>query len=142
MSIMPAGVLDVGHRRLVGHVDEFWDRQGVHVGAHRHHLARPASLQHSDHARDADLLAHLVEPERAEAIGDQFRRPRLAKTQLRVLMDISPRLDKPGPERRRLGRHALEHGRRDADLLRRGKGGQAEGQHEGANQGSHRRDRT
>ncbi len=112
VSVVPAGVLDVGHRRLVGHVDELGDRQGVHVGADRHHLARLASLEHADHAGDADLLAHLVEPERAEPIGDQLRGARLAETQFGVPVDVAPRLDEPRPERRRLGRHALAHGRR------------------------------
>ena len=122
VPVVSAGVLHVGHRRLVGHVDQFGNGQRVHVRPHRHHLARSPALQHADDARDADLLTDLVEAQGAEAIGDQLRGPRLAEPQFGMAMDVSAGLDEAGRQGRGLAGHALTDGRRQADVLSGGHG--------------------
>ena len=56
----------VAHRALEGDVDLLGDRQRVHVGAQRDDGPGLAALEHADHAGVRDLLAHLVEAERAQ----------------------------------------------------------------------------
>ena len=140
VPVVPAGVLHVGHRRLVGHVDQFGDGQRVHVRPHGDHLAWPPSLQHADDAGDANLLTDLVEAEGAEAIGDQLRRACLAEPELGVAMDVAARLDEAGRQGGRLAGHALPDGRRKADVLSgggRGQPGTEPGDEEGSDTKSH-----
>ena len=77
-----------------------WNRQGVHVGAHGHHLAGTPALEDADHAGPADARPHLIEPQRAKPIRDERGRPRLAIAELGMRVDVAPGLD----DLRRAGR--------------------------------------
>ena len=70
----------------------------VHVGAQRHHRARPAALEDGDDAGAGDAGLRL-EPEGLEAVGDVFRRLDLAVGELRALVQIPAPLEQFGLDR-------------------------------------------
>ncbi len=70
----PQACFTLIHGGLVRHVDQLGNGQRVHVGAHGNHLARAPALEDADHAGLADACPDLVEPERAQPIGDERRR--------------------------------------------------------------------
>ena len=118
VGVVAAGMLDVGDRGFVWDVDQLGDRQCVHVGADRHQLPRASAFEDADHAGDADAGAHLVELQRAEAIGDERRRPRLAEPQLGMTVDVAPALDQRRPHRRGRRVDLRPQRRGDGEFLR------------------------
>ena len=106
VRVVPAGVHDadvlpvVLGRRLAGEgdVDLFANRQPVHVGAQRHHRARPAALEDGDDAGAGDAGLRL-EPEGLEAVGDVLRGLDLAVGELRPLVEIPAPLEQFGLDR-------------------------------------------
>ena len=75
VAVVAAGVHLAGHRRFVGDVVGFLDRQRVHVGAQPDHPAAGtlAAADHADHAGAADPGHHLVAAEALELVGDRRR---------------------------------------------------------------------
>ena len=108
VRVVPARVHDpdvlpfILGRRLAGEgdVDFFANRQAVHVGAQRHHRARPAAFEDGDDSGAGDAGLRL-EPEGLETVGEIFRRLDLAVGELRALVQIPAPLEQFGLDRRR-----------------------------------------
>ena len=89
VSVVTAGVLDVGYRGLVRarrSVQE-WATRPCRRGRRPPCPAGP--LQDPDHTGPTDLLPDLVEAEGAKPLGDECCRARLAKAQFRVAMEVT-----------------------------------------------------
>ena len=83
-----------GLERQVGFLDH---RQGIHVGAQRHHRSRLAALEQADHAgfRDAGFHFHA---ELAQMVRHPFAVLDLAVRELRILVGVAPPVDDLGFE--------------------------------------------
>ena len=64
--------------------------QRVHVGAQRHHGAGLAALEDAHDAGHGDLLAHLVQAQRAQVLRDEPRGAHLAVAELGMLVQVAP----------------------------------------------------
>ena len=117
--LVVVGGAHFGREREIGVLG---DRQGVHVGAHRHHRSGLPALQHPDDAGVRDPLAHLIEAKLAEMFGHHPRGLEFAVPEFRELMDVLPEGDgflfEPGhrlldaavPRRRLPGRRPAPRG--------------------------------
>jgi hypothetical protein len=98
VRVVPAGVHHAAveavplraHGALEGDVDLFGDGKRVHVGAQRHGRSGLAALEDADHAGMRDLLAHDVEAERAQVLGDDLRRAQFPVAELGILVEVAP----------------------------------------------------
>ena len=97
VRVVAAGVLHAGVLALVGDVVPLLDGQGVEVGAHGHHRARPPALQDADDARLGHGMPDL-EAEGAQALRHELARADLAVAQLGMAMDVAPGLDEGGSQ--------------------------------------------
>ena len=70
------------------HVGLFGDRQGIHVGTHRHHRSGLLASQDRHHPGVGDAGPDIIEAERAQIVGDQRGRGHLAVAEFRVGVDL------------------------------------------------------
>ncbi len=68
-------------------------RQPIHVGAEHHRLAGVLAAEHAQHTGLANSGAHLVEAQAVEPLGDDSGGPLLLMGELRVAVEIAPKLD-------------------------------------------------
>ena len=87
-------VVGGAHRGREREIGVLGDRQGVHVGAHRHDRSGLPALQDADDAGVRDPLAHLVEAKFAEMFGHHPRRLELAVSEFGELVDVLPEGDR------------------------------------------------
>ncbi len=93
VRVVAAGVFHVLDGRLVRHVDQLGNRQRVHVGADGDDPSWPSALQNAHDAGHADAGADFVESKRTQPVGDETGSSRLTVAELRVAVDVAPRLD-------------------------------------------------
>ncbi len=107
VGVVAAGVHDRHALAFVGpggaarerQVDLLQHRQRIGIGAQRDRRSRKLARDHRDDARAGDRAR--LEPDRAQALGDELRRLDLAAGELGVLMEMPAPLDQLRLDRRR-----------------------------------------
>ena len=91
MAVVAAGVHPALGLRGVGQAGRLVDRQGVHVGAHGDHPARPgpAALDHPDDAGFANAFNNFIEAKFTELFRHDPRRAVDVVPQFRVGVEVA-----------------------------------------------------